>query len=105
MSITGNIMNYMPKTMNISSTFMNQAPSALKSTGHYFQIQVSSIKSIIKAIYNTEKQEEGTLTWKKRSTNNGGWSNQRRTVWRSQRRYGNQRLWKQRNKEEREEEK
>ena len=62
MSITGNIMNYMPKTMSFSSTVMNQAPSALKSTGHYFQKQVFSIKNDEKAIYNTKKQEEETLT-------------------------------------------
>ena len=42
MNITGNIMNYMPKTMTISSTVMNLAPSALKSTEHRFQIQIST---------------------------------------------------------------
>ena len=62
---------------------MNQAPSTLESTGHYFQKKVSSNENIVKDTYNTEKREEGTLTWKKRGTNDGGESNQRRMVRRS----------------------
>ena len=47
-----------------------------ESTGHYSQIWVSNIKNNIKTTYNKEKQEERTLTWKKRGTNNNDESNQ-----------------------------